>query len=240
MAIRGVFFDLGNTLRKAVKEPDYIRAAACRMAELAEAPDVDAFMAMVDERYAKYRDWALTEWREANDFDLWHVWLLPEYPEEKIRAICHEITYQYRQYAGHRYLIDGARETIEGLYARGYKLGIISNLIGEQEIPAWLAEDGLDKYFSAVILSPVCGLRKPEPEIYRLACREMGLDPSECASIADNIKRDFDGAKIAGIGLNIWYATPEKITGKRLTDKNRPDYIIQKLTQALDIPELGG
>ena len=44
-------------------------------------------------------------------------------------------------------------EVIKGLHKRGYKLGIISNLIGENEVPDWLEEDGLDSYFDTVILS---------------------------------------------------------------------------------------
>ena len=39
--------------------------------------------------------------------------------------------------------MDGGVEVIKGLHERGYKLGIISNLIGENEVPDWLEEDGL-------------------------------------------------------------------------------------------------
>ena len=38
---------------------------------------------------------------------------------------------------------------------RGYKLGIVSNLIGEHEVPDWLEEDRLDGYFDSVVLSSV-------------------------------------------------------------------------------------
>ena len=52
-------------------------------------------------------------------------------------------------------VVDGGVEVIKGLHERGYKLGIISNLIGENEVPDWLEEDGLDSYFDTVILSTV-------------------------------------------------------------------------------------
>ena len=49
---------------------------------------------------------------------------------------------------------DGGVEVIKGLHERGYKLGIISNLIGENEVPDWLEEDGLDSYFCLLYTSP--------------------------------------------------------------------------------------
>ncbi len=237
---KGVFFDLGGTLRIAEEVPEHMNAAIARMAELAGEEDVEAFYAKVEERYKPYRDWALTENRESNDFELWHKWLLPEMPEEKVREICHEITYQYRQAKGLRHLVDGGRLVIETLHARGYKLGIISNLIGEYEIPDWLRDDGLEPYFDALVLSSVCGIRKPDPKAYLLGCEQLGLQPGECVSIADNLNRDITGAKAAGIGANILFISPEKLATKKITDENRPDYIVHRFPDILDLPILQG
>ena len=174
--------------------------------------------------------------KEAGDYDLWAEWLLPELPEEKLREICHEMTYQYRQAKGVRHVVEGGVEVIKALHARGYKLAIISNLIGENEIPDWLREDGLEQYFDAVILSSVCHIRKPDPEIYRMACRELGLEPEECVSVADNLNRDITGAKAAGVGANILFISQEKLAKKTITEENRPDYIIHKFADMLDLP----
>lgn len=238
--IKGVFFDLGGTLRIAEHVPEHEAAAARRMAELAGAPDTDAFMEMVEKRYEPYRDWALTENREAGDYELWAKWLLPEYPEEKLREICHEMTFQYRQFKGKRHLVEGGLEVIQGLKARGFKLGIISNLIGENEIYDWLREDRLEPYFDTVILSSVCHIRKPDPEMYRMGCRELGLRPEECASVADNLNRDITGAKAAHIGANILFISPEKLAKKTLTEENRPDYIVHRFADILNLPILQG
>ena len=236
--IRGVFFDLGGTLRIAEEVPEHQERAKIRMAQLAGAADVQGFIDMVEARYAPYRDWALTENREAGDYDLWAKWLLPECPEEKLRAICHEMTYQYRQVKGLRHVVEGGRQVIETLHSRGYKLGIISNLIGETEVPDWLEEDGLDKYFDCVVLSSVCHLRKPDGEIYRVACRELGVTPEECVSVADNVKRDIPGAKAVGIGANILFDSPEKKHPVTFTEENRPDYVIRDFREILDLPIL--
>ena len=237
-AIKGVFFDLGGTLRIAEKVPEHQERAKARMAELAGAEDVQAFIDMVEARYEPYRDWALTENKEAGDYDLWAKWLLPELPEEKLKAICHEMTYQYRQVKGLRHLVDGGLEVIRTLHKRGYKLGIISNLIGEDEIPNWLRDDGLDRYFDALVLSSVCHIRKPDPAMYLMGCEQLGLKPEECVSVADNLSRDFTGAKAAGIGANVLFISPEKLAKKTITDENRPDYIVHRFLDILDLPML--
>ena len=236
--IKGVFFDLGGTLRICQEVPAHQEKAKARMAELVGRTDVQAFTDMVEERYAPYRDWALTENREAGDFELWDKWLLPEYDKERLAAVCHELTYQYRQAKGLRHVVPGGLKVIRGLYERGFRLGIISNLIGENEIPDWLREDGLAQYFDAVVLSSVCHIRKPDPEIYRIGCRELGLELEECASVADNLGRDITGAKAAGIGANILFISPEKLAKKTITDANRPDCIVHQFADILDLPML--
>lgn len=236
--IKGVFFDLGGTLRIAEEVPEHQERAKARMAELAGETDVQAFIDKVEARYEPYRDWALTENKESGDYELWAKWLLPELGEEKLREICHEMTFQYRQVKGLRHVVDGGVEVIKELHARGYKLGIISNLIGEEEIPNWLRDDGLEQYFDAVVLSSVCHIRKPDPEMYRMGCEQLGLRPEECVSVADNLNRDITGAKAAGIGANILFISPEKLAKKTITDENRPDYIVHGFLDILDLPIL--
>ena len=236
--IKGVFFDLGGTLRIVEKVPEHQERAKVRMAQLAGREDVEAFINMVEARYEPYREWALGENREAGDYELWHQWLLPELGEERLRAVCHEMTYQYRQVKGLRHVVEGGLQVIRGLYERGYRLGIISNLIGEDEIPNWLREDGLAQYFDAVVLSSVCHIRKPDPAIYRMGCEQLGLGPGECVSVADNLGRDITGAKAAGIGANILFISPEKLAKKTITDANRPDCIVHQFADILDFPML--
>ena len=46
------------------------------------------------------------------------------------------------------------------------------------------------------------------------------------------------GAKLAGIGANVLFISPEKLAKKTITDENRPDYIIHRFIDALDVPIL--
>ena len=233
---KAVFFDLGGTLRIALLEEAWMRHARRKMAEIAGSPVLyEDFYQMVEERYEPYRKWALGENRESNDEELWCKWLLPDYDQARVKQVCHELSFQYRQCKGRRVVVDGGVEVIKGLHERGYKLGIISNLIGENEVPDWLEEDGLDQYFDSVILSSVCGLRKPCSEIYDIACRDIGVAPEDCVSVADNVKRDITGAKEAGIGCNIIFRSPEKKHAVEFTEANRPDAVISDFREILDL-----
>ena len=141
---KAVFFDLGGTLRIAFLEEAYMRHARRKMAEIAGTDmPYEEFYQMIEERYEPYRKWALGEFKESGDEELWCKWLLPDYDPARIRQVCHELSFQYRQCKGRREVVDGGVEVIKGLHERGYKLGIISNLIGENEVPDWLEEDRL-------------------------------------------------------------------------------------------------
>ena len=153
---RAVLFDLGGTLRIALEDEPYMRHARRKMTELAGAPlQVEDFYQLVEDRYESYRRWALGENKEAGDRELWCRWLLPDYDQKRIAQVCHELSFEYRQSKGRRVVVDGGAEVIRTLHERGYKLGIVSNLIGEHEVPDWLEEDRLAPYFDSVVLSSV-------------------------------------------------------------------------------------
>ena len=93
----------------------------------------------------------------------------------------------------------------------------------------------LDQYFSSVVLSSVCHLRKPGAEIYRIASRELGVDLADCVSVADNVKRDLTGAVEAGVGCNIIFRSPEKKHPVDVDGPVRPDAVISDFREILDL-----
>lgn len=202
--------------------------------------DPATFVARLDERYKLYRKWAFENLREAPEAEMWTRWLVPEFPAEKIAPLGAELTYQYRQSMGRRVVVDGGREVVEELLKRGYTLGIISNLIGTREIPEWLEAEDFGRYFKAVTLSSVLGIRKPDPAIYLEAARRAEVAPSKCAYVGDNLKRDVTGTRAAGFGMVVIMISLEELAEAEITDENRPDVIIHQFHQLLDIfPELG-
>jgi FMN phosphatase YigB (HAD superfamily) len=136
---------------------------------------------------------------------------------------------------GRRVVVDGGREVVEELQKRGYTLGIISNLIGTREIPEWLEVENFKPYFKSVVLSSVLGIRKPNPEIYFEAARRAGVEPSKCAYVGDNLKRDVTGTRAAGFGMLVILISPEELAEAEITDENRPDVIIHSFRELLDL-----
>jgi HAD superfamily hydrolase (TIGR01662 family) len=232
--IEVIFLDVGNTLRVLVEDEPYQAEARKKIADFVGTDVAPAeFCKMLDVRYKIYRKWGFETLMEASERELWTRWLLPEWPAEKIAPLAGELTFLYRQTMGHRHAQPDTKYVLEELTQRGYKIGIISNTITEREIPNWLEEDGLSHYFSAVILSSIFGHRKPGTKIYLEAAQQVGVDPSKCVYVGDNLSRDVIGTRKAGFGGIIIMLDPtyEVIP---ITDDIRPDLMIEKLSDLLE------
>ena len=58
-----------------------------------------------------------------------------------------------------------------------------------------------------LVLSDQRGVLKPDPEIFRLACAELGVAPGECVMVGDSAEADGGGA-VLGIGFRLVQADP--------------------------------
>ena len=168
--IAAIVFDLGGTLRIALKDEAWMCQGRINMAALAgtDLPFED-FYALVEELYEKYREWALDVNRESNDEELWCKWLLYDYPRDRIFENRHKLSYEYRQSKGRRVVVEHGEEVLRELYRRGYKLGIISNRFGD----------------------PFTGMRPAETRCGDLSCQQQGSgDPLS----ANRVNRRQPGA----------------------------------------------
>ena len=233
--IRAIFLDLGGTFRIVEDNLPYKTAARKRIAELCGTElEAEAFHSLIEERYDGYRDWALKYMCEAPEEMLWTRWLAPECDRARLEKNAVELTYQLRRAKGERVVVPGGIETVKTLVSRGYKVGVISDLIGTVEIDEWLDRDGLRPYFCTVQQSSVTMLRKPHPAIYFHALRESGVRPEESAFVGDNLDRDIVGAKASNFGATIAveYEGAKKL---HVTRENAPDGVISRFEQLLDV-----
>lgn len=234
--IEAIFLDLGNTLRFVVKDELHMSRARQEIIHLLGSEnDPDSFCEELNTRYKTYRKWAFDNLAEAPETELWTRWLVPDFPAEKISSISEELTYQFRQTNGRRVVVEDGKEVVVELHKRGYQLGIISNLISTKEIPEWLEEDGYRPYFSTVVLSSVCGKRKPDPAIYLEAATLADVAPEKCVYVGDNLNRDVTGAREAGFGMVVIVISPEVLAKSKINEHNQPDIIIHKFSQLLEI-----
>jgi len=87
---------------------------------------------------------------------------------------------------------------IQLLHHEGYKLGVVSNgksPFQERNFNAL----GLAQWFDAVVVSESVGCRKPEPEIFHIACDKLGTSAERCVFVGDNAEADILGANNVGM-----------------------------------------
>ncbi|MDR1200299.1 MAG: HAD family hydrolase [Tannerellaceae bacterium] len=82
-----------------------------------------------------------------------------------------------------------------------YPLVLVSNFYGN--IKAVLKDFHLATLFSAIVESSVVGIRKPDPEIFRLGIKELGFTAGEIVVIGDSYDKDIVPAKAVGC-QTIW------------------------------------
>ncbi|MDR1091159.1 MAG: HAD family hydrolase [Prevotella sp.] len=70
-----------------------------------------------------------------------------------------------------------------------YPMILVSNFYGN--VQAVLSDFGLSEYFDSVIESAVVGVRKPDPEIFRLGVKALGLEPSSVVVVGDSYTKDI-------------------------------------------------
>jgi len=73
---------------------------------------------------------------------------------------------------------------------------LVTNFYGNMHTV--LAEFGLDHLFKDVVESAVAGVRKPDPEIFRLGVAALGLEPHETLMIGDSQEKDILPAQSIG------------------------------------------
>ncbi|MFC5910822.1 HAD family hydrolase [Streptacidiphilus monticola] len=101
---------------------------------------------------------------------------------------------RHRQPAAWRSYPDTAA-VLKQLRARGIPVALVSN-IGWDPRPV-LAAHGVDDLVDAYVLSYRLGVSKPEPEIFRAACRAVGADPARTLMVGDDLTAD-GGARSLG------------------------------------------
>ncbi len=85
-------------------------------------------------------------------------------------------------------------EAIRRIRDRGLKVAALTNNWPSEQRP----ENPLRELFHVFIESSVVGLRKPDPRIYQLVCRELSIEPS-AAVFLDDIGRNLKSARVLGM-----------------------------------------
>jgi epoxide hydrolase-like predicted phosphatase len=85
----------------------------------------------------------------------------------------------------------------------GLSTALLSNSWGN-EYP----REGWTELFDVVVISGEVGMRKPEPEIFELTARRLGLSPPQCVFV-DDLMPNIRGA--SGVGMTgVHHVTPQQ------------------------------
>lgn len=79
-----------------------------------------------------------------------------------------------------------------------YKIGLLSNSTGRDQLEARFAPGRLDEIFDAIVSSGEIGFIKPQAEAYEYVSMKLGVLPEDCIML-DDIETFCDGARTAGM-----------------------------------------
>jgi putative hydrolase of the HAD superfamily len=127
-------------------------------------------------------------------------------------------------------LTPGSLDVLTALRARGCKLGLVTNGFAATHHDK-IDRLGLRERMDAFFLADEVGMVKPDPALFRHACRALGSEPARSAMVGDRYARDVVGAHEAGLFTVLLdvHATPIPDGGPR------PDAVIATIAQVLDV-----
>ena len=200
-AIDTVLFDLDDTLHD---DTAAYRAAARSVAQtVAQQHGIDAHaLADAYERAAtafwsaltaEHLSHAIGDERER----MWHEALCAVGLDDRALALRCADGY-VRARAGALELSPGALDVLVALRERGCKLGLVTNGFAATHHDK-IDRLGLRERMDAFFIADEVGMIKPDPELYRHACRVLGSEPARTAMVGDRYGRDVLGAHEVGL-----------------------------------------
>jgi FMN phosphatase YigB (HAD superfamily) len=110
---------------------------------------------------------------------------------------------------------DGAaQEVLKSLRARGYVLGIVSNVLRTpgRVLRNLLATRGLLGFFAVTTFSDEAGWRKPAREIFAMTLDRLAVDPAAAVHVGDDQLLDVVGGRQAGLATVLVCESPPATT----------------------------
>ena len=243
--IKAVLFDLGGTLHtNSLPEGRDVWFAARLLNRLS---DYGIILPATPEEIARslpvnseiYKHESEQTLRELPSAVIWNDYYLREYRigRDKLEPIAEELSFLYDYERPCVMRRPYLKETMAELRGMGLRLGVISNIISRSVVPHFLAEYDIAQDMDCVITSAETGIRKPSPDIFRIAEHALGLKPEELAYVGDTISRDVRGTRNAQWRLMIQISFPDTAHRDAGLENAgyKPDYLIHELNE---IPQI--
>lgn len=237
--IRAVLFDLDDTLvdfrraePRALFEAGAARVYAYLTARGCSLPSFEPF-------YSRQRGIA-----RRIDFRTWITGGEPD-GRRLLRRLCKDFGLQrdepslaklgwlwYEPVLEHAELPGDVRPTLAALRDGDVKLALVVNTPHQGAvIDRHLEQLGLLEFFPVRAYSTEHAARKPNPQLFHAALRELGVPAGEALFVGDDPKLDIFGAQRAGMRAVV--RVPPRDAGKR--GRGMADYAVERIGQLLDI-----
>ena len=188
--IKGVIFDLDNTLLDFMKMKEFaVKAAIKGMIEAGLKVNEDKSYIEINSIYEEFG------WENQKVFD---VFLEKTIGHVDNKFLAAGIVAYRRAREANLMAYPNVNKTLLALSKSGIKLGVVSDAPSRE---AWMRIYYLNlyHYFDVVITYDDSGERKPSPIPFQLALDGMGLRPEETIMIGDWPERDVVGAQQIGM-----------------------------------------
>lgn len=143
-----------------------------------------------------------------------------EHPVEELVKMTNSLVTPYFKSLEQMDSMPGVEKLILNLKEKGIPLALASSSYSDV-IEIILQKTGLKKYFDVVVSSQMACASKPEPDIFLLTAKKLGVQPEKCVVIEDSTN-GIKAAKAAGM-FCIAFAGP----GSELQDQSQADLIIK-------------
>ncbi len=124
--------------------------------------------------------------------------------------------------------MEGVQETLMALKARGYLLGIVTDTANPMHVKLrWFENGGIGNVWDAIISSKEVGARKPDPQIYEAALKQLGTPPERAVFVGHKVS-ELEGACAVGM----------QTIAFNYEANARADYFIENFCDLLELPIL--
>jgi HAD superfamily hydrolase (TIGR01549 family) len=219
--IKGIIFDLGNTLMYLDDEWERVRLRGAQDLVVflrARGLNVDPhrfgehYLSLRESLYAR----AVEEQIEyTSEYSLrasltahGHEDVHPELIEEALRCF---FSFEEEKWTAY----PEAQTTLRQLSDSGYRLALISNATDDRLIQRLVDRFDFRKWFDVALTSAGVGRRKPHPAIFEKILSQWGFPPSQVVMVGDTLGFDVLGAHNSGLKgvLAAWDLYPDYDAG---------------------------
>lgn len=227
MTVKGILFDLDDTLLVEVASATFAFEQACRLALDKTGAPLDLLVATAREKaralwhqgparaycvrigvssweglWARFEGddpdlKTMREWAPIYRFQTWTMTLFAHNVRDEELASRMSETYFSERRRRHLLFEDSLNAL---RYAHGrFRMGLITNGLSCLQREKIKGAGQLEKYFDTIVISGDVGIAKPAPPMFDTALANLELAPEQVVMVGNGMRTDIEGAKAAGL-----------------------------------------